>query len=60
MLTLPTNETFILTDDGRAFYTDDAIADALTSRGYRGVKSIIAYRTGLDVSPLSRTTDQGY
>jgi uncharacterized protein len=39
---------------------DDTIADALTSQGYRGVKSIIAYRTGLDVSPLSRTTDQGY
>ena len=39
---------------------DDTIADALTNQGYRGVKSIIAYRTGLDVSPLSRTTDQGY
>ena len=38
---------------------DDAIADALTTRGYRGIKSIIAYRTGLDVSPLSRTPDQG-
>jgi uncharacterized protein len=38
---------------------DDAIADALTSHGYRGIKSIIAYRTGLDVSPLSRTPDQG-
>jgi hypothetical protein len=38
---------------------DDAIADALTKKGYKGVKSIIAYRTGLDVSPLSRTPDQG-
>lgn len=39
---------------------DDTISDALTNRGYRGVKSIIAYRTGLDISPLSRTSDQGY
>ncbi|HMM43135.1 MAG TPA: amidohydrolase family protein [Thermomicrobiales bacterium] len=39
---------------------DDTIANALTNRGYRGVKSIIAYRTGLDISPLSRTPDQGY
>lgn len=39
---------------------DDTIADALTTGGYRGVKSIIAYRTGLDISPLSRTPDQGY
>lgn len=39
---------------------DDTIADALTTQGYRGVKSIIAYRTGLDISPLSRTPDQGY
>ena len=38
---------------------DDAITSALTSGGYKGVKSIIAYRTGLDVSPLSRTPDQG-
>lgn len=38
---------------------DGAIVDALTNKGYRGVKSIIAYRTGLDVSPLSRTPDQG-
>jgi hypothetical protein len=38
---------------------DDTIADALTNKGYRGVKSIIAYRTGLDVSPLARTPDQG-
>lgn len=38
---------------------DDAIAEALTTRGYKGLKSIIAYRTGLDVSPLSRTPDQG-
>jgi predicted TIM-barrel fold metal-dependent hydrolase len=39
---------------------DDAIAGALTSQGFKGVKSIIAYRTGLDVSPLSRTPDQGF
>jgi uncharacterized protein len=38
---------------------DGAIADALTLHGYKGVKSIIAYRTGLDVSPLARTADQG-
>jgi hypothetical protein len=38
---------------------DDTISNALTTRKYRGVKSIIAYRTGLDVSPLSRTPDQG-
>lgn len=38
---------------------DSTIADALTTGGYRGLKSIIAYRTGLDVSPLSRTPDQG-
>jgi hypothetical protein len=39
---------------------DDAIATALTKDGYVGVKSVIAYRTGLDVSPLSRTPDQGF
>ncbi len=39
---------------------DDAISEALTSGNYKGVKSIIAYRTGLEVSPLSRTKDQGY
>jgi predicted TIM-barrel fold metal-dependent hydrolase len=39
---------------------DDAVATALTLDGFRGVKSIIAYRTGLDVSPLARTPDQGY
>ena len=39
---------------------DDTIAGALTNQGFKGVKSIIAYRTGLDVSPLSRTPDQGY
>jgi hypothetical protein len=38
---------------------DGTIADALTNQGFKGVKSIIAYRTGLDVSPLSRTPDQG-
>lgn len=39
---------------------DYAIATALTQQGFKGVKSIIAYRTGLDVSPLSRNVDQGY
>ena len=39
---------------------DNTIADALTNQGFKGVKSIIAYRTGLDVSPLSRTPDQGF
>lgn len=39
---------------------DDTIAEALTYGGYRGLKSVIAYRTGLDISPLSRTPDQGY
>jgi hypothetical protein len=38
---------------------DDAISNALRS-GYWGLKSVIAYRTGLDVSPLSRTPDQGF
>jgi uncharacterized protein len=38
---------------------DEAVARALEHEGYRGVKSILAYRTGLDVSPLSRTPDQG-
>jgi hypothetical protein len=45
-------------DEFRRQY-DKAIAEALEHEGYRGVKSIIAYRTGLDVSPLSRTPDQG-
>lgn len=39
---------------------DDALAEALQGEAYRGLKSIIAYRTGLDVSPLSRTPDQGF
>jgi len=39
---------------------DEAIAHALENEGFRGLKSIIAYRTGLDISPLSRTPDQGY
>lgn len=38
---------------------DDTINQALTTEGFRGLKSIIAYRTGLDVSPLSRNEDQG-
>jgi uncharacterized protein len=38
---------------------DATIAEALTHGGYRGLKSIIAYRTGLDISPLSRAPDQG-
>ena len=39
---------------------DDTISNALSSGGYVGVKSVIAYRTGLDISPLSRTPDQGF
>ena len=39
---------------------DTSISEGLSSGLYKGVKSIIAYRTGLDVSPLSRTPDQGY
>jgi hypothetical protein len=38
---------------------DETLADALTNQGYKGLKSIIAYRTGLEVSPLSRAPDQG-
>jgi uncharacterized protein len=38
---------------------DETCDNALRNKGFRGLKSIIAYRTGLDVSPLSRTTDQG-
>ncbi len=38
---------------------DDAITRAIRTDGYRGVKSIIAYRTGLAVSPLSRSDEQG-
>ena len=51
-------ETDIGWDEFRRRY-DNTIADALTTQGFEGVKSIIAYRTGLDVSPLSRTPDQG-
>ncbi len=39
---------------------DETIAAALGPGGYRGLKSVIAYRTGLDISPLSRTADQGW
>jgi len=39
---------------------DHTISKALTYGGYVGVKSVIAYRTGLDISPLSRTPDQGF
>ena len=38
---------------------DEAITTALGSGGFKGLKSVIAYRTGLDVSPLSRSPDQG-
>lgn len=38
---------------------DETLTNALEHEGYRGLKSIIAYRTGLDVSPLSRAPDQG-
>ncbi len=46
-------------DEFRNAY-DTAISEGLSSGLYKGVKSIIAYRTGLDVSPLSRTPDQGF
>ena len=38
---------------------DEGIAVALSERGYKGLKSIIAYRTGLDIDPRSRSPDQG-
>ena len=38
---------------------DDGIAAALNHGGYKGLKSIIAYRTGLDIDPRSRSADQG-
>lgn len=38
---------------------DETIAQAMETDGYRGLKSTIAYCTGLGVSPLSRTQDQG-
>jgi len=38
---------------------DDTLSAALVHQGFRGLKSIIAYRTGLDISPLSRNPDQG-
>lgn len=38
---------------------DTTVANALEHEGYQGLKSIIAYRTGLDVSPISRNPDQG-
>ena len=38
---------------------DETIVDMAQNQGFYGLKSVIAYRTGLDVSPLSRTPDQG-
>lgn len=38
---------------------EETIVSALTKDGFKGLKSVIAYRTGLDISPLSRTPDQG-
>ena len=38
---------------------DDGIAAALGEGSYLGLKSIIAYRTGLDIAPGSRSADQG-
>jgi hypothetical protein len=38
---------------------ETTLSDALERQGYRGLKSIIAYRTGLEVLPLSRNPDQG-
>jgi len=45
-------------DEFRRRY-DETIAHVLEHEGFVGLKSVIAYRTGLDVSPLSRTPDQG-
>lgn len=45
-------------DEFRKRY-DDEIAAAIGQQGYRGLKTIIAYRTGLEISPLSRNPDQG-
>ncbi|MBN1318153.1 MAG: amidohydrolase family protein [Anaerolineales bacterium] len=38
---------------------EETIVNALENEGYVGLKSVIAYRTGLDVSPLSRAADRG-
>jgi uncharacterized protein len=38
---------------------DESVSNALGREGYRGLKTIIAYRTGLDISLVSRTRDQG-
>ena len=38
---------------------DETISTALGQAGFMGLKSVIAYRTGLNVSPLSRSPDQG-
>lgn len=38
---------------------DETLSNALSQGGFKGLKSVIAYRTGLEVSPLSRTSDQG-
>lgn len=39
---------------------DESISRAIEQEGFRGLKSIIAYRTGLDISPLSHNPDQGF
>jgi len=51
------NEDSGWTEFQRAY--DDSIAAALSDEGYKGLKSIIAYRTGLDIDPRSRSSDQG-
>ena len=53
-----------LLDEGRGWSEfqrayDEGIAAALSDGGYKGLKSIIAYRTGLDIDPGSRSADQG-
>ncbi|MEM7798924.1 MAG: amidohydrolase family protein [Chloroflexota bacterium] len=45
------------TEFSRAF--EETLVGGLSSGTYRGLKSVIAYRTGLDVSPLSRPDDHG-
>ncbi len=38
---------------------DETISAVLEESGFKGLKSVIAYRTGLNISPLSRNPDQG-
>ena len=45
-------------DEFSRHYTD-TLSDALEHGNFKGLKSVIAYRTGLDLSPVSRSADQG-